>query len=138
MNHAKALRLAQDKGPATPSFDVAGKWRNKHGAVLDLTVDGSNLSGTLHETTHGFAHAGEGAAAVKGYVTGDLLAFMVLWARSGSITSWSGQILADDTGAVKLDLMWRLITELPQPEEPRFFWMSTFAGTDDFYRAQQG
>ena len=138
MNHAKALRLAQGKRPEKSSSDVSGRWRNKHGAILELEVDSTSLTGTLHESTHGFAHAGEGAANVKGYITGDLVAFMALWVRSGSITSWSGQVLAGDDGAVKLDLMWRLITELPQPEEPRFFWMSTFAGTDDFYREKQG
>lgn len=134
MHHEKALRIAQHSINPHETFDFSGKWHNKHGAVLDLKVSGSDLTGAYADSGKGFAHAGESTATVKGSVTGDLIGFMVLWEKSGSITQWCGQILGGDMPQAKLVLMWRLITELPEPEEPRYFWMSTFAGTDEFTR----
>ncbi len=134
MHHEKALRIAQHSVNPNKTFDFSGRWANNHGAVLELQVNGHDLTGMYYGSNKGFAHAGESNAEVKGSVVGDLIAFMVLWEKSGSITQWCGQILGAETPHAKLVLMWRLITELPEPEEPRYFWMSTFAGTDDFTR----
>ncbi len=37
-----------------------------------------------------------------------------------------------EPGKRKLKLLWRLVTEIPEPDEARYFWMSTFSGTEDF------
>lgn len=134
MHHEKALRIARHSVNTHETFDFSGKWHNKHGAVIDLKIAGSDVTGTYTGSEKGFTHTGESTGVIKGYVTGELIGFMVLWEKSGSITQWCGQILGGETPHAKLSLMWRLITELPEPEEPLYFWMTTFAGTEDYTR----
>ncbi len=130
MNHEKALKLAKRGSPPTEAFDVTGRWINTQGSRLDLRLEGLDITGT-------FVGSGEESdgrretAPVKGYLTGDLLSLTALWRDTGSITVWSGQMLGEP-GKRKLKLLWRLVTEIPEPDEARYFWMSTFSGTEDF------
>ena len=134
MQYEKALRIAQHSINASETFEFSGRWRNRHATILELKTKGPELDGLCRVAEAGFVHTGEKTAVIKGFVMGDLIGFTALWEHSQSITQWCGQILGAETPHPKLVLMWRLITELPEPEEPRYFWMSTFAGTDDFVR----
>jgi len=73
---------------------------------------------------------------ITGFISGDIIAFSVLWpAASGSITSWVGQIV-DDKGAETLKSLWYLVKNIPDEKESEGFWTSIYAGADEFTRVQ--
>ena len=69
-----------------------------------------------------------------GYVTGDVIAFSVLWPGPiTSITSWVGQIVVDKDVST-LDTLWHLIVNLPNAQDPNSIWTTIHAGADQFHR----
>jgi hypothetical protein len=100
-------------------------------SFMDLTVNGSIVTGTYNSASS--AAGGSVQGAVTGVTVGDLIALTVLWTQSGSITSWTGQLI-EEGGAPRLRTLWHLITNVPNEQEPGKFWMSTWAGADEFTR----
>jgi uncharacterized protein YndB with AHSA1/START domain len=99
---------------------------------MDLDVNGASVIGTYNSA----ASAGGGSVQgdITGVTAGDLISFTVLWTQSGSITSWTGQLTEDEDGSSKLRTLWHLVTDVPDEQEPEKFWMSTWAGADEFVR----
>ncbi|MDB5691940.1 MAG: avidin family protein [Alphaproteobacteria bacterium] len=131
MLHEQALHTAALTPGAAPQPDFSGRWRNQMASFMDLSVNGSNVTGTYNSAAS--ATGGSVQGAVIGVTVGDLIALTVLWTQSGSITSWTGQLI-DDSSAPKLRTLWHLVTNVPDDQEPGEFWMSTWAGADEFVR----
>ena len=133
MRHEAAVKFAlsteNKKGPTTPAAWV-GKWKNQIGSEMDLKVAGSDVTGsyTSADSSGGKPITGD----LKGNVYGDLISFLVLW-PGGSMTAWTGQ-LVDDENAPRIKTLWHLVTDVPDPDEPKRLWTSTFAGADEFIR----
>lgn len=130
MMHEKAIQLSHASNGPDETRDISGLWRSQHGSEMRLIMEGNDISGTFTTYEGVFRHH---VADIKGVAIGDLTSLTALWRISGSITSWSGQFLEENGHAV-LKLMWRLITEMAEPVEPRFYWMSSFGGAEDFVR----
>ena len=74
--------------------------------------------------------------SITGYISGDIIAFSVLWpAAAGSIMSWVGQIV-DDKGGEILKTLWHLVINIPDDKEPEGLWTSIYAGADEFTRVE--
>lgn len=130
MLHEQALDTAA-LTPVAAAVDFNGRWRNQMASFMDLTVQGSTVTGTYNSASSSGGGAVQGA--ITGVTVGDLIAFNVLWSASGSITAWTGQLI-EEGGVVKLRTLWHLVTNVPDAQEPLKFWMSTFAGADEFTR----
>ena len=93
-------------------------------------VNGSALSGTYTSQVSG--GGGSISGPITGYVTGDIVAFSVLWPTpAGSITSWIGQIV-DEGGKPTLKTLWHLVINIPDANEPTGLWETMLAGSDTF------
>lgn len=123
-------KAAPTAGGAT--VDFAGAWKNQLGSVMTLTVTGQGVSGRYVSPVSGGSGAVEGAIA--GYVDGDLIAFVVNWDTTASLTAWTGQLVGGGAGAT-LKTLWHLVMNVPDPDEATGLWQSTFAGADVFTRA---
>lgn len=132
MLHEQALLTAEITPFSNkPPSDFSGHWENQLGSTMELTVSGSGVTGTYTSVSSATGDKGGPITGpVKGYTAGDRIAFMVLWPK-GSMTAWTGQ-LVDVDGELRLKTLWHLVTEIPDASEPKFLWMSTFAGADDF------
>lgn len=131
MVHEQALDTAASTPAVAPPPDFNGRWRNQMASFMDLAVSGSTVTGTYNSSSS--AAGGSVHGAVTGVTVGDLISLTVLWTQSGSITSWTGQLI-DERGAPKLRTLWHLVTNIPDAQEPGKFWMSTWAGADEFVR----
>ena len=100
-------------------------------SFMDLAITGSSVTGLY------ISASSSGGAPVQGVINGvtigDLIAFTVLWLPSGSITSWTGQ-LVEEGGVQTIRTLWHLVTNIPDDNEDDKFWMSTWAGADEFVR----
>lgn len=134
MLHEKALQ----HGEGTPfsaggATDFSGHWVNQMKSTMELTITGSDVTGTYESSTSAVDPTGGSIkGALKGYIAGDLISFTVLWPH-GSITAWTGQMV-DDKTAPRIKTLWHLVTEIPDADEEKQLWKSTFAGADDFTR----
>lgn len=131
MLHEFALEKAALTLESAPPPVFNGRWRNQMNSVMDLSVNGSTVSGTYNSASSSGGPPVQGA--ITGVTIGDLIALTVLWTASGSITSWTGQ-LTEENGAAKLRTLWHLVTDVPDDNEDDRFWMSTWAGADEFVR----
>jgi hypothetical protein len=131
MAHEVALETAAMTPAAPPAPNFNGRWRNQMSSFMDLVVSNSTVTGTYNSSSS--TGGGTVQGAVTGVTVGDLIAFTVLWTQSGSITSWTGQLI-EEGGAPKLRTLWHLITNIPDANEADKFWMSTWAGADEFVR----
>lgn len=132
MNLEKVLQKALSNNAAVPGgapINVAGKWVNEYQSTAEFVISGDAITGTYT------SRAGdEITGPIKGYITGDILAFSVLWnTPAGSITSWVGQIV-DVDGTETLKTLWQLVVNIPDDKEPKGLWTSIYAGADNFTR----
>lgn len=131
MLHEQAIEIAGLSPRAAPTIDFSGRWRNQMASFMDLAVNGSTVTGTYNSASS--AGGGSVQGAITGVTVGDLIAFTVLWTASGSITSWTGQLI-DEASGPKLRTLWHLVSNIPDANEPDKLWMSTWAGADEFVR----
>jgi hypothetical protein len=134
MRHEKALTeaLTAKGGKSATPPDFSGHWVNELKSSMDLRINGGSVSGTY--TSKVSIGGGEISGPIIGYVVGDVIAFSVLWpAPTASITSWVGQIIAEN-GSQKLDTLWHLIVNVPNAQDPNSIWTTIHAGADIFHR----
>jgi hypothetical protein len=136
MNHEKALaallnvKRAAPPAAAKPFVGFAGKWQNEYQSVADFKVNGSNVSGTYTSKVSGSGKTVSGP--IVGQLSGDVIAFTVLWPTDDpSITSWVGQV-TNDGGAETLETLWHLVMNIS--EDPNDVWKSVLAGAHFFTR----
>jgi hypothetical protein len=131
MRHEKALRTASaTAGTPTPPTDFSGRWKNQYQSTMDLEVSGSDVSGSYTSASSGAG--GPITGRLKGFVSGDLISFIVKW-PGGSMTAWVGQMVDDQT-APKIKTLWHMVTNLKDDDESELLWMSVFTGADEFHR----
>lgn len=127
----KTLSAAVAPPKSTP-INVSGKWVNEYQSTAEFVISGEDITGTYTSTVSSTGREIKGA--IKGYITGDTLAFSVLWnTPAESITSWVGQIV-DLHGTETLKTLWQLVVNLPDDDEPTGLWTSIYAGADNFTR----
>jgi Avidin family len=132
MRHERALQTASSTAAAIESPpDFSGLWKNQIGSSMDLKVNGPNVAGEY--TSASSSSGGEIKGTLKGYISGDLISFLVLWNKSGSMTAWVGQMVDDQTKP-KIKTLWHLVTNIPDSDEPTKLWLSVFTGADEFHR----
>ncbi len=127
-------RWAKNMPPAggarpTASDQVSGRWTNDYGSVAELKVDGERVFGTYTSAVGG-AEALSGP--ISGFVSGDVVAFSVLWpSHVRSITSWVGQVV-EVNGAPELRTLWHMVADIPDAEEATGLWATVHSGADTF------
>lgn len=116
----------------SPNVNFNGIWVNQHESKMTLTVDADgNVSGKY--ITKVGAPGDEEEFDLKGFATGDLIAFTVNFGKFGSITSWTGQHTENQTG-VEIKTLWHLARNVPDPQEPDNLWGAILTGADNFNR----
>ena len=99
---------------------------------MELTISGTSVSGTY--TSKVSSSNATISGPVIGFVSGDIIAFSVLWeGPTASITSWVGQIIKKD-GQELLATLWHLIVNVPNAQDPDSTWTTIHAGADTFHR----
>lgn len=131
MLHEKAVTIAESSVNSTSALDFTGLWRNQMLSTMDLTVTGKDVTGTY--TSSSSSGGGPVTGTIKGYASGDLISFLVLW-PGGSQTAWVGQAVGSDA-APTIRSLWHLVTNVPDASEPKELWTSIYAGADEFTRA---
>src|ERR1700722_13638994 len=132
MIHEKALaailrtKSAKLASSSRAFAGFAARWQNEYGSIADFTINGSNVTGTYTSTVSGTGNTISGP--IVGQVSGDAIAFTVLWPTTApSITSWVGQAIIDtDSGSESLQTLWHLVMDIS--EDPNEVWESVFAG----------
>lgn len=130
MLHEAAIKTAEAEEAKTSKPDFSGKWYNQMGSTMELTVSGNDVGGEYRSASS--SGGPPTCGPIKGYVTGDLISFIVLWPK-GSMTAWVGQMV-DEEKKPRIKTLWHLVTEIPNEKEPKFLWMSIFTGADEFTR----
>lgn len=114
--------------PMAPD-QVSGRWTNEYGSVAELQVDGERVFGTYTSAVGG---AGALSGPIIGFVSGDIVAFSVLWpSHVRSITSWVGQVV-EVNGATELRTLWHLVADIPDADEATGLWATVHSGADTF------
>ena len=131
MLHEQALHTAGATPALAPPPNFTGRWRNQMNSFMDLAITGSSVTGLYNSASSSGGAPVQGV--INGVTIGDLIAFTVLWLPSGSITSWTGQ-LVEEGGVQTIRTLWHLVTNIPDDNEDDKFWMSTWAGADEFVR----
>jgi len=126
MLHEKSLARALP-GTGT-TVDFTGKWKNELRSIAEITQDAKGaLSGTYTSTVSGAG--GTTVGDLRGYVDGDLIAFVVHWRDFQAITTWTGQ-LVPNAPFVTLKTLWQMTKQVSVGEE----WASINAGSDTFIK----
>lgn len=118
---------------ATPDFN--GTWYNQLHSEMQLRVspDGQVLG--RYRTGVG-SPTPEEWFPLAGFSVEDVIVFTVSFARYGSLTAWAGQV-AGDPPDERLQTLWHLARNVPDPEEPKQLWAGILAGADRFTRLPQ-
>jgi hypothetical protein len=123
----KAELAARRAAPGTgTTVDFSGKWVNELKSTMVLQQNGDQLDGkyTSAKSLDGSVASG----ALRGYVDGDLISFVVHWDEFQSITAWVGQLEKDGR---TIETLWQMTKQVALGEE----WASVNAGADTFTRA---
>ena len=130
MLHERAVVLAEASANSTSTLNFTGVWRNQMSSTMDITTTGADVAGTY--TSSSSSGGGPIAGRIKGYTSGDLISFLVLW-PGGSQTAWVGQAVGSNANP-KIRTLWHLVTNVPDVSEPQELWTSIYAGADEFTR----
>lgn len=117
---------------------AAGTWYNELGSLMELTIDGANVTG-VYQTAVGDA---SGIYELVGRVdidgdpdgNGQAIGWSVSWTNddqgsSHSVTSWSGQYQMNN-GEEEITTLWLLTSET----SPDYDWAATQINQDVFTR----
>lgn len=125
--------LHAEKTTRKPPSAIAGRWSNRLGSTMELTVDEHHQ---IHGSFHTVVGMPENAPSfpVVGFAEGDALSFCVDFGRRGSVASWSGHHVTDDDGE-RLVTLWHLVQPVQDPHGEKDVWRALMAGSNDFSRA---
>lgn len=116
------------------AHDLDGLWVNEAGSGVEILVaDDGSLTG--HYRTELGKPDAASQFALTGWVQGDVVAFSVSFTDFGSITSWSGQLSADEDGAF-IRTLWQHTRDIAEADEAEDLWRSITAGAATFRRAR--
>ena len=110
-----------------------GTWENDRGSEVNFSVNDGKVSG-LYQTNVGQPDKNQ-EFPLTGFVQGDQITFTVNFGKYGSMTSWTGQLTADDTGPY-IRTLWHLTRNVPDAEEDADLWKSITAGASNFRPAK--
>lgn len=125
MQQEKSLARAL-AGTGAP-VDFSGTWKNELNSEMTLTQINDVLSGTYESAVS--SGGGKTIGDLRGYVDGDLIAFVVHWRDFQAITSWVGQ-LEPGVDQESIKTLWQMTKQVASGEE----WSSINAGSDSFTR----
>ena len=110
--------------------NFTGTWKNQRGSVLTLDVKNGIVTGTFDS---GVGDNGEPLVVpVNGRVLRDVITFNVVYERFGTIATWVGQLVNEETGSPVLEASWLHISDISQNEEPQWAWSAVRTGADTF------
>jgi hypothetical protein len=104
---------------------------------MNLKVVKDSVTGTYHTAVG--APKPQDTFDVNGVVDDDLISFIVNWKNQTvdhqSITAWVGQMTKDEDGVTdRIETLWHLAVNVPDPEEPQKLWGTVRTGADRFRR----
>jgi hypothetical protein len=108
------------------NINLNGKWRNQYNSEMNLTVDGSIVSGTF-QTAIGQPKFDE-QFEISGKINNNVIAFMVDFGKYGSLACWTGRFELDEMGPV-IHTMWHLSQSEGGDEEQMAKAILTGVGT---------
>ena len=111
---------------------IEGRWKNRLGSVMELTVSDQHRIDGTYQTGVGVLDP-DATFHVSGFVEGDAVAFVVDFGRLGSVASWSGHHVSDENGD-RLLTLWHLAERVRDPHNEADTWGSLIAGSDEFVR----
>ncbi|MCP3988859.1 MAG: hypothetical protein GY724_07285 [Actinomycetia bacterium] len=115
-----------------PGSAIAGKWRNRLGSTMELTVDGNHrIDGTFH-TGVGVPDK-KPAFHVVGFAEGDAVTFCVDFGSLGSVAAWAGHHVVDGDDE-RLVSLWHLARPVRAHHHQADVWAALLAGGDEFLR----
>ncbi|KVZ35657.1 avidin/streptavidin family protein [Burkholderia ubonensis] len=120
--------LKYAKAGTGPSIDFSGLWKSELGSTMQIAQQGDQLTGTYGSAVS--ATESETTGDLRGYVDGDLIAFVVHWREFQAITSWVGQCEPNSNNG-KINTLWQMTKQVAEGDE----WASINAGADVFVRA---
>ncbi len=107
-------------------IDFSGTWVNDLKSEAILQQNKNVLTGTYVSVSRSGARA---IGDLQGYVTGDLISFVVRWRAAQAITTWVGQL--EPLAPVQtLKTIWLMTKQVVPGEE----WGSINTGSDSFVR----
>ena len=113
-------------------MDFNGTWKNQHGSLLELRVDGERVGGRFE------SGVGEGGKPhwvdVHGQVQEDLITFHASFPRHGTLVSWVGQHTSRD-GVDQIQAQWLHATNVPDSRGESWMWYANRIGSDTFVRS---
>lgn len=127
--------IRADDNQRKPPSAVAGRWRNRLGSTMELTVGVDHrIEGTFN-TGVGVPDASS-SYHVVGFAEGEAIAFCVDFGRRGSVASWSGHHIADDEHGERLVTLWHLAQPVREAQGEADVWLALMAGSDEFTRVE--
>src|SRR3954462_13766833 len=119
-------------GQLAPTVNFNGTWVNELGSKMELKVSQTGEVIGTYATAVGTPPKNE-RFDLRGFASGDLLAFTVNFGKYGSLTSWAGQHTEEDQGAV-IKTMWILARNIEDQNEPGQLWGAVLTGYNNFTR----
>jgi hypothetical protein len=114
----------------------SGRWINDQGSSMILREQDGAVTG-VYITRIGHDDVVEKQHPLVGQATGRVIGFVVRWPMAGSVTSWSGCLVTDATGAPAIHTVWHLARERVPGDPPRQAqpWESFLTYTSVFRKA---
>ena len=116
----------------TQSALFHGVWENDRGSQVNFIEAAGHLSG-YYQTSVGQPDKSQ-KFPLTGFTQGDQITFTVNFGAYGSMTSWTGQMSEDASGAY-IKTLWHLTRDVPDAKEDDDMWKSITAGASTFRRA---
>ncbi len=116
-------------GPTT----LVGRWQNWLGSIVQLEAEpgGHALLGTFRSGAA--SPYPDRVYALHGFAVGDAFAFAVDFSPHGSVGSWSGHHVLDESGE-QLVSLWHLARPVQSAGSDGDVWGAVLAGADEFHR----
>ena len=112
---------------------IEGVWYNQHGSKLDLKASGTHELTGCFSSASGLAAKSDEPSPVRGFIAGDLVAFVCDFGKFGSLTTWTGHVVTEGEEPV-IETQWQMAVALPSPHGSEELWRGLWTGWDAFHR----